>query len=832
MADNTRNYIGIAMGLDVTDLKTGLAETRKEIQTANKKFKAETNGLDNWKTSTEGLNAKLEQLSTILKNQERNVKDISAELDEAKKTYGENSEQVRVLTDKLYDAQAAFKSTERKQRYYTQQLEELGTETKDAEKATKELSDSLKDAEGAAGDAQGGFTTLKGALANLVADGVTALVGGLKNAVEESKEFRRELSYLEQAAETAGVSFDKAKDKVADVYAIFGEEDSAVEGLNNLMTAGFDGAALDTITDQLTGAAIKWKDTLKFEGLADGLQETLATGKAIGPFVELLERSGIVAEEFDAEMAALSTTAERQQYVMDTLSSLGLEGVTSGYREANKSLIESEKAQFQYNETMGQVGERVEPVFTTIKQGWADVLKAALVSTEGVDLEALKTGISNAFSYFINDIIPAIKEFVTFVLENKNTILASIVAIGAAFVTWKVKSLIQGAIALAKGGIAAYKLWALETEKLTLKQKLLNLAMRANVIGAIISLIAGLVAGFITLWNTSDEFRNFWIGLWDNIKQAAQPVIDFLAPAFAAAWNGIKVIWDVAVSYFKVVWENIKLTFSVVKSVLSGDFKGALDGIKSIWQNAAGWFKGIWNKIKAVFAPSIVNSGIAAPFSNAWNVIKAIWNAVTGYFNLVWSNIRGIFSVVQSVLSGDFRGAWEGIKSIWQNSTGYFQGLIDTIFGFFRELPSKLISIGQDMIDGIKQGVMDRIGSLASTVANAAKRALDAAKRALGINSPSKVFAEEVGMPIGQGIGVGLLKSSKDVARDIDTFNSRLQNQMTAGSPSIGGAAQGIASSGVVNNFTQVINAPKTPSRIDLYRDTKNLLAMRGLRNV
>lgn len=835
MADNSRNYIGIAMGLDVTDLKAGLQETKKEIQTANKQFAAATSGMDDWKKSSDGLSAKLEQLDKVLVQQKKNVAGIEAELKKAKEEYGENSEAVRRLTDKLLDAQAAVGKTEKAQRKYTKALEEVEADTKDLSDATNKMSRGLEEADDATQKLKGGFTVLKGVVAGLVTSGITALVGGLANAVEESREFRQELAYLEQGAADAGVSFEKAKDKVKDVFAVFGEEDSAVEGLNNLMTAGFDGAALDQITDQLTGAAVKWHDTLKFEGLADGLQETLATGKAIGPFVELLERGGIVAEDFDAGLAAATTTAEKQQYVLDTLSKLGLEEVADGYREANKSLIESQEAQFNYNETMGQVGERVEPIFTTIKNGWADVLEATLLSTEGVDLEAFKNGIKDAFSWFIDEGIPLIKEFATFVIENKNTILASIVAIGVAFTTWKVKSLIQGAIALAKGGIAAYKLWALETEKLTLKQKLLNLAMRANVIGAIISLIAGLVAGFITLWNTSDEFRNFWIGLWNSIKQAAQPVIDFLAPAFAAAWNGIKVVWDVAVSYFKVVWENIKLTFSVVKSVLSGDFKGALDGIKSIWQNTAGWFKGIWNKIKAVFAPSIVNSGIAAPFSNAWNVIKAVWNAVTGYFRLVWSNIRGIFSVVKSVLSGDFRGAWEGIKSIWNNTKSYFSGIVETIFGYFAKLPSRFVSIGKNMINGIVDGVKSAAGNLASAAMDVVRGAMDAVENFLDMGSPSRLMAKEIGEPMGQGVGVGLLASTKSVARDMDTFNHDLQSkisQIQGGlSLPVSTGNTGVTSS-VSNNYTQIINAPKQPSRIELYRQSKNLLALRGGYNV
>ena len=294
MADNSRNYIGIAMDLDVTDLKAGLQETKKEIQTANKQFAAATSGMDNWTESSEGLSAKLKQLDTVLKNQKKNVAGIEAELKKAKAQYGENSEQVRRLTDRLLDAQAAVGKTEKAQRKYTTQLKNVEEAEREAGDAAEKLADSLKKTDTATEKLQGGFTVLKGAIAGLVANGISAFVGGLANAVEESREFRQELAYLEQGAADAGVSFDKAKEKVRDVYAVFGEEDSAVEGLNNLMTAGFDGAALDKITDQLTGAAVKWHDTLKFEGLADGLQETLATGTAIGPFVELLERGRMI----------------------------------------------------------------------------------------------------------------------------------------------------------------------------------------------------------------------------------------------------------------------------------------------------------------------------------------------------------------------------------------------------------------------------------------------------------------------------------------------------------------------------------------------------------
>lgn len=767
------------MGLDVSDLKAGLNETKKEITKANKTFAAETAGMDKWSDNVDGLKAKLDQLKTVLANQKKNYAGISAELEEAKKKYGENSEQVKRLTNQLLDCTTTIKKIEKAQDKWSDKLEEVERETTGLRGATNKLKTALKETDDTTEKLRGGFTVLKGVLAGLVTSGINALVSGLSNAVTESQEFRRELSYLEQAADDAGVSFEKAQEKVKGVYAIFGEEDSAVEGLNNLMTAGFDGAALDKITDQLTGAAIKWHDTLKFEGLADGLQETLATGKAIGPFVELLERGGLTAEDFDAGLAAATTTAEKQAYVMNTLSSLGLEGITAGYRDANKSLIENAEAQFEYNQTMGEVGEKVEPVFTTIKQGWGDVLKAALLASGGIDLEALRTGIQNAFQWFIDTAMPKIREFVEFVFANKEPILAAIAGIGAAFLAWNVVSMIAGVITTIQTLIAVFP--ALKAGILAI-----NAAMRANIIGIIITLIGALILGFVALWQKSEAFRNFWIGLWNKIKAAVQPVIAYLGQAFSNAWVKIQNVWSKAVSWFSKIWVGIRQVFSVVQAVLSGYFRGA------------------------------------------WSDIKLIWDAATGYFRLIWSNIKGIFSVVKSVLSGDFRGAWEGIVSIWNNSTGYFRGLIDTIFGFFGELPGKLISIGQDMIDGIKQGVMDRVESLASAVANAAKRALDAAKRALGINSPSKVFAEQIGVPMAQGIGAGLMSQSRTIASDVATFTGNL----TAGAANVAGDSSNSSTGngGVGGNisYTQIINAPKQPSRIELYRQTKNLLSLRG----
>lgn len=79
------------------------------------------------------------------------------------------------------------------------------------------------------------------------------------------------------------------------------------------------------------------------------------------------------------------------------------------------------------------------------------------------------------------------------------------------------------------------------------------------------------------------------------------------------------------------------------------------------------------------------------------------------------------------------------------------------ITGFIGELGPKVSAIGAAIIDGIKGGISRGVGALVDAVRNAAQQALDAAKSLLGINSPSKVFAAEVGKQIPAGIAAGIL---------------------------------------------------------------------------
>lgn len=101
----------------------------------------------------------------------------------------------------------------------------------------------------------------------------------------------------------------------------------------------------------------------------------------------------------------------------------------------------------------------------------------------------------------------------------------------------------------------------------------LNVTMLANPIVLIIAAIAALVAAFIYLWNNCEGFREFWINLWENVKQIAIAVWNGLKEFFAAAWESIvsvaKTVWEGLKTFFAGLWEGIKSIFTTVVNAFS-----------------------------------------------------------------------------------------------------------------------------------------------------------------------------------------------------------------------------------------------------------------------
>lgn len=612
MADET-NYIGVAMGLDVSDLKAGLTAANNQIKEANKTFSSSTSGMRDWTKSAEGLQAKLDQLSSVLVMQNKKLAGLKAEYKKVAAEEGEASEKALLLQQQIKRQQTVVSATQREFNNYSDTLEGVRNGTIDLEKVTlksgkavKEAGKNVKKAGEEAEDSGKGFSVATGAVATFVGNGLLKLVGAATNAIKSiagladaTREYRRTLATLDTAANDAGVNADKMRDKFTDLMGVFNDEASVTEGLNNLMAAGFDEKNIDAITAQLEGAALKFKDTLKFEGVSDGLQETLATGKAIGPFAELLERSGVNLETFDEGLGKATTSAEKQNYVLQELSKLGLADVSKNFREQNAEMVEAEKANVRYQNAVAGMGEKLEPVMTKVREGFALILEKILEMVEGVDLEAFAAKIEEAFGDFVDNTLPKIVDAIQWIIDNQDFLKALAIGIGV----------VSAALAVLNTVLAIQ-----------------SAIMAANpvtwIVLAIVAAIAALIAIIVVC-----------IKHWDKIKAAGK-----------AAWDWIKNAWASASSWFKEkIIEPISNFFSGMWTKLKNGAKNAWEGIKSVFSSVGSWFKNIftdaWTKVKNVFAAGGkifdgIKDGIVTAFKKVVNaIIRGINKVVAVPFN-------------------------------------------------------------------------------------------------------------------------------------------------------------------------------------------------------
>ena len=353
------------------------------------------------------------------------------------------------------------------------------------------------------------------ALGNLVANGISALIEGGKNAVmslynlaEETREFRQDMATLETAFAEANFSADTATDTWKDLYAVFGEDDRAVEAANNISRMAKSEEELNDWVKITTGIWGSYQDALPVESLSEAAAESAKTGTVVSTLADALNWSSEAAEmfagymsedvvtaedAFNEALADCNTEAERQALINETL--LALYGSAADkYEETAGSVMSLNEAQAEYNMIQAEMGEKIEPVTVAMKQGITSLMAAALQLFANVDFLAWAGRIQTAFSWIITTGIP-------FLQQNLPTIGFAIAGIGAAFIAFNFAGIIAGITT----GVTA--LWAV---------------LAANPVGLVILGLTLIITAFKLLWDNCEGFRNFWIGLWEGIKGAVK----------------------------------------------------------------------------------------------------------------------------------------------------------------------------------------------------------------------------------------------------------------------------------------------------------------------
>ena len=207
------------------------------------------------------------------------------------------------------------------------------------------------------------------------------------------------------------------------------------------------------------------------------------------------------------------------------------------------------------------------------------------------------------------------------------------------------------------------------------------------------------------------------------------------------------------------VQEALGLTGVAAEEALS-TLTGSLNAVKASWEN--------------VLAALTTGEGLEQAMQNLTTAVTNFANnAISMLSNLAGQMPTLILGLVDAIVDQAPEFITAAVQLIEQLGVGLAQALpeiigqIPELFGALVEaiLSVDWIGLGSDIIAGICKGLLNAAGSLWETLKGIAKGALDQVKKEMGIGSPSRVFADEVGRWIPAGISLGI----EDNLAPIDT---------------------------------------------------------------
>lgn len=195
-----------------------------------------------------------------------------------------------------------------------------------------------------------------------------------------------------------------------------------------------------------------------------------------------------------------------------------------------------------------------------------------------------------------------------------------------------------------------------------------------------------------------------------------------------AAWMGLNIVMSA---------NPIGLVIAAVVALVAG----------LIWfftQTETG--KKIWADFTKFLGEAITNIG--KWFGDLWNGIVATFQGIGQWFGDRVNDIKNFFSGIPGAIGGFFRDAWNRVTEIFGGIGSWF-GKID------------LAQAGKDMINGLVKGISGAKDAVVNKIKEIASNSLQAIKDFFGIKSPSRVMRDQVGKMIGEGMGIGITKSTK-----------------------------------------------------------------------
>ena len=596
------------------------------------------------------IEAQVGKNSQEYKEQEKVVNELQKQYDESTVAQDKNKKSLSQLAVQMNNAQADVNKT-------AKEIDNLGKESDGSSKQVKNLSNNMNDADSASKKLGDGFTVLKGTMANLASQAISKVVDGFKSLVGGAVDYQKSMEYYTTSFTVMTGSADKASEavqKLADIGATTPfDMPQLADATSLLMNFGF--SADDAVDSMMMLGDISQGNADKLNSIARAYGKMNSAQKVTLEDINMMIDAG-----FNPLQEISEKTGESMQSLYDRISkgTMSVDEITESMKRSTSEggkYFQSMDAQSQtldgrlstLSDTINsKLGEALQPILQKAADEWIPNVTNAI---DNMDVDSVVS--------VIDDIVSAVGDLFGFIMDNGSTIISLVAGIGTAMLTWNVASMINGVVGAVKAFQAA-------NEGASVAQALLNGVMNANPIMLVVTLLAGLIATIITLWNTNEGFRNAVINVWNAFKDTVG---------------------------------------------------NAITSVGGFIDNLISWFQALPGRIGAFLSNVISNVQ-----NWASNMVSRASAAGSNFVNGVVSFISGLPSAVWNWLSSALTNAWNFAGQLAQAGANAASGLVNNIIGTISSLPGQLYNWGVDMISGIANGIRSAIHKVTSAVSDVA----------------------------------------------------------------------------------------------------------------
>ena len=670
-----------------SEYRRALSQITQNLREVSSEMKIVTSTYDKNDTSTDALTAKSDVLNKRLEEQKSKLKLVSDQYKKYQDAVKQSAKEHTQLGEKLESAKSKLASLEAQSGKNTKEYEEqkkavddlqkqydesttaqdknkkslsqlavqMNNAKADVIKTTKEIENLGKESE----KLNDGFTVLKGTMANLASQAISNVVDGFKELVGGAVDYQKSMEYYTTSFTVMTGSAEKASEtvqKLADIGATTPfDMPQLADATSLLMNFGF--SADDAIDSMMMLGDISQGNADKLDTIARAYGKMNSAQKVTLENINMMIDAGFnplqeISEKTGESMESLYDRVSKGKVSVDEIT----ESMKRSTSEGGK-YFQSMDAQSQtldgrlstLSDTVNsKLGESLQPILQKAADEWIPNVTTAI---DNMDMDSVVT--------VIDEIISGVGNLFGFIMDNGDTIISLVAGIGTAMVTWNVINMINGVV-------TAIQAFRVANEGASVAQALLNTVMNANPIMLVATLLAGLTATIITLWNTNEGFRNTVISVWTAFKDTVGNVITSVG-----GFIGNLISW------FQALPERI------------GTFLGEVIG------NVQNW---------------------------ASNMVSRASEAGSNFVGSVVSFISGLPSAVWNWLSSALNNAWNFAGQLAQAGANAASGLVNNIIGTISGLPSQLYNWGVDMVRGIANGIRNAIGYVTSAVSSVANK--------------------------------------------------------------------------------------------------------------